>query len=484
MIYNIMKRLFFVLILFVILASCQKESNTIMDVDPLVRSSDLAGQIVSTISSDDVLMIIDSLYSSENTNIWISKNVIRANDTIKHSRVGCITAPNYESWLFIVDLYPMSNWDHECLYYYVNAATKEIEIITEESLPTRLELNVVKEYSVESKSKDVLYDISKIKTKSIGRTAANASNNKWAIIISGGHNRYNNHPRYWNDCQAIYTTITSIYGYSCANTFVLMSDGISPSIDQSNGTSSYTDLDVDGVTDIDYSATRSNITSVFNTLGSQVVAGDYVIDHGSSSNGQSYINLWDEENISQTEFFNEVNKITKDAHIHIVMGQCYSGGFLTNFKTRFNTTIATACAADETSWACYSNYNYDEFVYHWTAAALGQYPNGTIADADYDNDGNVSILEAFKYANENDAYVGGAYVNGIRIEETPQYYSNVNTLGYNYGLSGKLFELPTLYCSQTYFKVGNNYTFSIDNYPTNALTQFILHYPIIKMIKL
>lgn len=449
-----MKRLF---IIFSLLAlfSCSKEEVFEMDSSPLVKSMNtLSADLIDSISvtREVVLNLVDSLYGSVNTNIWVSNAPVKASDTLICNRIMEAFSPDYVSWLIIVDEHPLANWGHECTYLFVNANTMETEEQTYTMLPSDVSIiNREKTYTPEDAGSGELFDFTKM--RKAGRSASSsASGNKWAVIVSGGANRESNHTRYWNDCSAIYSALKSYYGYTDNNIYVLMSDGTNPAVDRSDGTNSPVDLDNDGIADIDYSATRSNITTVFNTLGQNVQNGDdvliYVIDHGGASSSGSFICLWNNDDISQGEFKNEVNKITTDAHVHIVMGQCNSGGFVSEFTGRSNTTIATACKADESSWACFENSDYDEFVYHWTAAVCGEYPGGTSVDADYDNDGEVSIYEAFYYANENDAYINGRRIPILGVDiiakETPQYNSNSTYFGYSHGLNGKLFDLPTL----------------------------------------
>ncbi len=47
---------------------------------------------------------------------------------------------------------------------------------------------------------------------------------------------------------------------------MLISDGKDPAVDQSDGTSSLWDLNDDGIDDTRYSATKANITAVFDEL--------------------------------------------------------------------------------------------------------------------------------------------------------------------------------------------------------------------------
>lgn len=472
-----MKRLF---IIFSLLAlfSCSKEEVFETDSSPLVKSvNTLSADLIDSISvtRDTVLNLVDSLYGSVNTNIWVSNTPLGASDTLICNRIMEAFSPDYVSWLVIVDKHPLANWGHECTYLFVNANTMETEEQTYTMLPSDVSIiNREKTYTPENAGSGELFDFTKM--RKAGRSvSSSASGNKWAVIISGGMSPEANYTLYWNDCSAIYSVLKSYYGYTDNNIYVLMSDGTNPGIDLFDPItrtylSSPVDLNEDGITDIDYSATKSNISTVFNTLRQNVQSGDnvfiYVVDHGARKNNESYICLWNNSEISQSEFKTEVDKITSLANIHIVMGQCYSGGFISEFTGRLNTTITTACDANESSYGIIDK-GYDEFVYHWTAAVCGEYPNGTSTDADYDNDGEVSIYEAFYYANENDVFVEG-YQD---YTETPQYNSNPTYFGYNHSLDGKLFEYPTI-SGPTDVKITDSGLYTISCIPPSATVEW------------
>ena len=122
-----------------------------------------------------------------------------------------------------------------------------------------------------------------------GLTPANC----YAVIISGGYDMANNWQRYWNDCSAIYSALVDVYNYEDDHIYTIMSDGTSTANDRriSGGyDSSPLDLDGDGDNDIQFSATRANITTVFNTLSGLLDSDDYlfifVTDHGDQESGQ------------------------------------------------------------------------------------------------------------------------------------------------------------------------------------------------------
>lgn len=214
-----------------------------------------------------------------------------------------------------------------------------------------------------------------------------------------------------------------------------MSDGTNPAIDLSNGTSSNSDLDGDGLPDIRYDATRSSLNSIFIELSSKLTVNDdlfvFTIDHGGrTSMGLSYLCLWNGETLYPTELANYLNQIPSRMQ-NIVMGQCYSGGFIGALNAE-NRVIATACKEDELSYAR-KDLTRDEFVYHWTEAATSYTEYETASG----NDGYISALESFNYANFNDSQ-----------PETPQYSSLREEIGQNLSLAGKIYRIdgPSAIC--------------------------------------
>ena len=261
----------------------------------------------------------------------------------------------------------------------------------------------------------------------------------YAILVNGGRNRLTNHERYWNDCAFLYRTLRQTFHVPKRQITVLMSDGGAAYEDmlQADGRgfcSSPVDLDGDGQTDVDYPATRQILMSVLFNMSRRLGADDhlflYFIDHGGSDDDSedSYLWLWDDEKLSDYSLATLLNML-RVGTINILMGQCYSGGFVSDLM-REGRIIATACSGDEQSWAC-PDRPYDEFVYHWTCAINGADETGNPVDADTNGDGAVSMQEAFLYAQAHD-----------RLHETPQYASWPEQLGeqwtFPHALSGTL----------------------------------------------
>lgn len=364
-----------------------------------------------------------------------------------------ISLASFKSYVFFVDKQPLKNWSHLCSFLLVNKATGKISE-TEWKLPP----NDLKDWEILTPIADqpVVKSLNLKSSSSMTATPICNPENCYAVIISGGYNSANNWQRYWNDCSAIYSSLVNVYHYLDDHIVVIMSDGTDPGTDRriSGGyDSSPLDLDGDGDDDIGFSATAANIRNVFNTLSTTLGSNDhlfiFVTDHGAQESGNdALMYLWG-ETFRDDEFATEMNKVTaKD--ISIVLEQCYSGGFVDDLAGQ-NRVIMTACASNETSCGM-GYYTYDEFVFDWIAAVTDEDPNGNAVNADYNNDGFISMQEAFYYADTNDA-----------CTETPQYSSTPSTLGTSLAIDGLIPSItgPSLVCP-------SGATFSVASLPPGA----------------
>jgi len=357
----------------------------------------------------------------DSVNVYVSNSIVKANSAIITMN-GKEISPIFDSWFFFIDDMPYDNWSHPCRYVFVNIYNGELVLNHRSSPPLTDNMQSLVSYNMNS-SPQILFNIKKKQLPSKSQSVF-PYEHEYAVIISGGGNANFNYERYWNDCSAIYQTLINIYGFSKNNIYVLMSDGTDPGLDRhmNNGTyqSSPLDLDGDGVSDIQYAATLSNISNVFNYLSSILTSDDnlfvFTTDHGSQINEQHVVmTLWNNSELHDYTFASYINNMNANT-IKICMGQCNSGGFIDNI-TRNNVIISTACRYDEPSHSA-SNNLYDEFIYHWISAVFGETPTGTFVNADSNNDGIVSMSEAFDYANTHDTK-----------NEHPQYFSSPTSLG-------------------------------------------------------
>lgn len=348
---------------------------------------------------------------------------------------------------FFIDEHPFQSWAHECRYVFVNIKTNEIETIRH-SMPPRLDsftpLIIQKIDNPEQVKNEPIFG-----SKSDPCTI----NDDWAVIINGGMDYIHNHERYWNHISGLYRALIGIYNYQENHIIVLNSDGTNLGNDRHLNSGGYDsspqDLDGDGDNDIDFSATRTNIHTVFQNLSNTIQSSDnvfiYTTDHGGQTSGNDvYLVLWGEV-ITDAQFAAEVNLLNA-ANISLTFVQCFSGGFIDNIAGT-NRVITTATTAYQPANSA-SPYNYSEFTYHWISAIAGATPdNHTTVDADSNDDGYVSFQEAFTYAYSHDIFSPST--------ETPQFSTNPSILGQQMTPIGNL---PYLSGPSTLCSGGGTYT--------------------------
>jgi hypothetical protein len=269
---------------------------------------------------------------------------------------------------------------------------------------------------------------------------------KYAILFSGGVNNNNNHIRYWNDLKFMYSALINKNGFSKNNIAVLYADG----------------KGLDAQMPVHYSATQTNLETVFDLLKKDSTGKDFVFifttNHGGgfcnagynylgtmyydlggrfdanadegaadiivekkynmdlNSDGDKFDTVsWDEElcswggSIFDDDLGNMFANIKYKTMV-IVMEQCFSGGLIWDIgQNRTNMVIMSAAAESEVSYSM-SSGSYDQFSYYFTCAINGADPSGKTVNADTDNDKKVSMVEAFNYARSKDT-----------CSETPQY---------------------------------------------------------------
>lgn len=356
--------------------------------------------IGGSVSEDEAVSAAQELFVGKDVDIYISSY-----------------SPS--QWLVFIDEHPLMGWEHPCTYLYVGKI-KTYALMTSRASAMRPPsgINLIPKVVKNRITRAPL----QIKVPKSNSNTVNSST--YAVILSGGISKYSNYERYWNDCSFIYQTLINKYRIPKQNTYVVMADGTNPAEDMNcSGSfkSSPLDLDFDNSPDLKYAATKANITSIFNELSQKLTENDqllfYVIDHGGThdNKSQSYICLWNNESLEDYELSTMLNKI-KAGSINVVLGQCFSGGFIDNIQKK-GRVISAASTGTESSWGC-GDIPYDEFVYHWTSAVAGQTAYGVNVYPDTDKSGHTTMDEAFKFAELKD-----------RRNETPMYSSQPLSIG-------------------------------------------------------
>ncbi len=358
--------------------------------------------------------IVEQLSINENEVLIYVWGPVSEGEEVFSTKNHILDSPD-KGYVIYIDLYPQANLFHPVKYIFLSETTKELIVKDAISPPS----NFADYQMIETAMSEIFTSaenrIASIPEGKILSSMKSSSDSRWAVLMNGGYNSGNNHVRYWNDLSNIYITLTYVYGYQDENIIVLCSDGLDPSPDQSNGQNSNPDLDGDGDDDIMYSCVLSNVDMVFAELANILSDGSelfiFQTDHGSNSGGWSTLfNLWNMEELTDTHFASLLDALP-NCEIVCTFEPCFSGGFLDDVVLPPGPIVASsACRHDEYSWAMPPDYVYDEYVFHWTAAVNGEDAYGVPVDADYNQDGMITMDEAFIYAETNDAQ-----------PESPQY---------------------------------------------------------------
>ena len=350
--------------------------------------------------------VVTQLLKNEIGDRGLSANsqLLRKGTQVKGWRNEDKVMVNNDSWFFFIDDQPDANWEHNARYVLVDKMSGEMKTTSVKTPPMDLSEHV--SFSPLAEKHIALIRKNKLEIKELVRIRPIkfSVQKRYAILLSGGINSSANYGRYWNDLSFIYKTLKNKYHFTDDELIVLYANGTHAPNE---------DLDGNGTDDVDYSATKANLTTVVNTIAAQIPADGkfffYATNHGGTNGGQNAkLYLWG-DNISDAEFATLTKKIKCGEAIY-VMEQCYSGGMLDNLLAAQTypcstpkVCIMTAARYDEVSWGCDTEGSYDEYVYHWTAAVNGATPSGAAVDADTDNNGSVSMKEAHEYAKTQDS---------------------------------------------------------------------------------
>ncbi len=321
-----------------------------------------------------------------------------------------LVAPAPGTVVFIDD-HPSANFSHPVRYAFVAAGGELGDVVVADQPPR----NDADYRPVETEIGRILDAARNRRSRSPALHTVPDDPHRWAVLMNGGASRSSNHVRYWNDLSNIYVALNAVYGFADERIIVLCSDGLDPAVDQSNGENSHPDLDGDGDDDIMFPCDLASVDAVFAQLATILTPQDklfvFTTDHGGSNGGwNTYFNLWDGDELTDSHFASLLDALPQCKIIQ-TFEPCFSGGFLDDVVVPPGPRIASsACRHDEYSWAMPPDYVYDTYVFHWTAAVMGEDAYGVPVDADANSDGVVSMEEAFVYAEAHD-----------QSDEDPQY---------------------------------------------------------------
>ena len=456
-----MKTLRFFLCVSLIITSCSiaptADSETFL---ALTKSAyEVTGK--HDVSKQQALSFIDTSGFSK-CNILISKGVVAPNtETIS---VTDSYSPDYSSWLIFVDLHPRAFWAHDCISFYVNVSTGEV-VSSSDRFPPTIPMDTLQ--CINPILSSSIHDVRTYRRDEFQATTSDSIyTNKWAVIMGGSYTDGTNSSSIFAECSEMYRMLREKYLYPEENIYVLYTD---PSV-----TELYPNNDTD---EVDYVFTPENVNIVFNELSTKMQNGDaltiLVMTHGDSAgNDDSYIMLWDQTRHSDKALAMQINKISPDVSINVIMGQCFSGGFVNELMEKCSY-IATACSADETSWRALDTDRSVFFLYWLEAMNSYKSPNKP-SGLDSNNDGIISFGEAYVYTNNR--YPDNTYAQ-LGIPETRQesfinvdYKERVGLLGIlqadsNNNTNPEIADPILIVAGPQNLRVGNIVSYTVSNIP-------------------
>ncbi len=344
--------------------------------------------------------------------------------TVVQGTKGPVFTTPSAGYVMYIDLLPMANLFHPVQYVFLAEPSQHLVTFDSQDPP----LNYQQYQRIDTSFSQFFYSQQNRRVPVPAGTTPHVNkggrDSRYAILMNGGYDSSNNHIRYWNDLQNIFMALKYVYEFEDENIITLCSDGTNPAPDQDNGQSSPLDFDGDGIADIKYSCVLTNVDYVFSSLAANFSPSDklfiFTTDHGSSVSGwDTDENLWNYEVLHDSHFAELLALFPEGCEKIFTLEPCFSGGFLDNAIVPPGPIVgSTAARYDEYSWAMPPDYVYDTYVFHWTAAVKGQDAYGVPVDADANQDGRITMDEAYQYALAHDA-----------DQEHPQYGEYPNETG-------------------------------------------------------
>ena len=462
-----MKKIILSAIFLMALVACQEELLVKGDypIEPITKSGEEPSDGKEpAISKWDALKIVEPITSKyPDRTVFISDQLIPADTEIAYNMLGHVMdiddlsyykTPEFDSWLILIEGDESIMGEQPILHLFVDAQTGQY---------TEVELRgkAIVGWDTSRETNTVSKDEIRI-TDFTSRTAPERSSGpaKFAVLLSGGTDKYNNTSCFYYDIKRMYNVLIDSLGYSKSGIFVLMSDGTDPAADRKTGPYSYDsspwDLDGDGDGDIDFEAKKSRLTNIFNVLQLWVQDGDevlvYISDIGHSG---GYINLWDGDTLDPSELnflLNKLGAYGSSVKVDVVLGPSYSGSFIADISAN-NRTITTSSAYNETAHR--NTYNYTYFLKYWTDALVLNSDGNT---TDIYNDAYASPYELYSSANK---IIRTSYAN-----EHPQYDSTPSDFGEMHSLDGEVIPFLT---GSDYLSTINTCSYTVTNCPTPCL---------------
>lgn len=390
------------------------------------------------------------------TNLHLYKNILNKGHKLKGVAGEVVLERN--SALVFADLAPNFNWAHPCEYHLYDAKTGEHYKKILASLPPT-QLILTKEPFIQLHAPVKPID-TKVRRSAWRRRAlplfkapSASPGQRYAILFAGKAEN-----RHTNDLEFLYRTLIDIYGFDAANILVLNHDGTvnyftgsSTSATIGNNLGKWPGDNTPYRMVVTGAGTRAGFQAAFNDLAGRMKEEDFLFIHTNNHGGgpcdgyNDYCMFVYDANGNWVpyyvnDFITDMGVLPRMEVLMVMMEQCRSGGFINpiiNNSAATWTHVATAVTENDYSLG---GANFDPFAEDWIAGIAGHYPDGSglAQAADSNNDGRVSAVEAFNYADAVHSYNGAIQrycppPNGtpLRLGDTPTESDSPGGFGSN-----------------------------------------------------
>ncbi len=379
-------------------------------------------------------------------------------------------------WVIFVDQKPMCNWEHDCAFVYVPTKVNNLSDVpyftVKGNRPPRPNIAALTPWGRDGNGVNFISNTPEYVFVSANsyRQHSNSNNdddpfyrgteegNKtYVAMVNCIQSGLNNYVSYYNDMKYLYDVLTQKYGVPYYNFYIFMNGSVTADGEDyysiPRGSFEY----MNEISCGDY-PTKKNLIEYLR--GQQDIPSEchflmYFDGHGGYDEiKQHYYVAMMDGDLYDYELKQLLDSIPTKFQT-VVMQNCCSGGFVNALKAQ-GRTIITACGADEESESffvspCVNPFKtknaYNVFSHMWTSALNGErfdfeYDNNwdCIEDsaprpvnADCDENGRVSLEEAFASAAQNAAAyfqmgIEKGFIKNCDWEHA-QYYSSPTTIG-------------------------------------------------------
>jgi hypothetical protein len=315
-----------------------------------------------------------------------------------------VTVPEPSVLVFVDDL-PGANWGHPCRYLFHRADTGELLAEHAAQFPPTLHEEVVLT-QFHGAAVEKAHAPAKVFTPIDWRTILRvpkveltSPHRRFAVLFTGQISN----TRHVADLEFAWRTLIHVYGFDPGDVYVLCYDGTIDSTD-SGAIGKWGGDNSNYQMQVWRSGSKANLQAAFNEIGGEIGSDDLLLVHTNNHGSTTGLCLDSSSVLTPSEFGAVLSGLPAFGSLVVMMEQCYSGAFkddTLNNSTASQTVFTSAAPYNEVSWG---GSPFDAFAGVWIEAIAGAHANGgsLSTDPDVNNNGRVSMKEAFNYANSND----------------------------------------------------------------------------------